>query len=190
MNNRLVFVSRDRFLFAARSKKELIFIISFLVLLFSSRFISDLWPFITLLSSILLIWLFISFRSKYYHLTILLCFLLVYTRVEFLFLYYLLFFLILYKTWKKKEEKYSVISRYILYFIGLAIILTNNPSDGDRSFLAFCQHYALSKSLRFLYFSDPWTTCDSLLVTDFGNARSLWELWALNPKSNCGCFGT
>ncbi|MBM9545427.1 hypothetical protein JWG40_00235 [Leptospira sp. 201903074] len=170
------------FIFLARSKKELILLVSFVVLLFSSRFVSDLWPFITILSSILLVWLYISFRSNLYCLSIFFCFLLVYTRVEFLYLYYLLFFLILYKTWLEKEEKYRLFSRYILYFIGLAIILIHNPSDGERSYVAFCQHYAVSKSLRYLYFADPWTTCETLLATDFGKAKGLLNLWALNPN--------
>ncbi|TGL40790.1 hypothetical protein EHQ45_03280, partial [Leptospira bourretii] len=58
----LVFLFGVCFLLVARSKKELILIVSFLILLFSSRFLSDLWPFITLLSSIWLVLLYISFR--------------------------------------------------------------------------------------------------------------------------------
>ncbi|PJZ85305.1 hypothetical protein [Leptospira harrisiae] len=178
----LLFMFGVSFLLVARSKKELILIISFLVLLFSSRFASDLWPFITLFSCVLLILLYSSFRSNYHFLSIFFCFILVYTRVEFLYLYYLLFFLILYKTWKSEKNKYSLFIMYLFYLIGLTIILTHNPTDGERPYLAFCQHYAFSKFVRNLYFADPWTTCDLLLTSDFGNAKNLWDLWALNPK--------
>ncbi|TGM23929.1 hypothetical protein [Leptospira meyeri] len=178
----LVFLFGVCFLFAARSKKELILIVTFLILLFSSRFLSDLWPFITLLSSIWLVFLYTSFRSNYDFLSIVFCFLLVYTRVEFLYVYYLLFFLILYKTWGDKEKKKLLLFKIFLYSFGFIVIFTHNPGDGTRSYNAFCQHYAFSQFVRNLYVEDPWTTCDLLLAKDFGNAKHLLDLWMLNPK--------
>ncbi|TGL17887.1 hypothetical protein EHQ47_19365 [Leptospira bourretii] len=178
----LVFLFGVCFLFVARSKKELILIVSFLILLFSSRFLSDLWPFITLLSSIWLVLLYISFRANHDFLSIIFCFLLVFTRVEFLCLYYLLFFLILYKSWGVKRKKGSLFLKFFLYLFGFIIILTHNPSDGERSYIAFCQHYAFSKFVRNVYMEDPWTTCGLLLTKDFGDAKNLLDLWMLNPK--------
>ncbi|EOQ87853.1 putative membrane protein [Leptospira yanagawae serovar Saopaulo str. Sao Paulo = ATCC 700523] len=146
----------------------------FLFLILVSPFIVSIWPHITLFSSVILFLLVYSYLNKKLSLFVLLSFVLAYTRVEFfafavisvIFTFPFLF----------DRRRLGAWSSLLVYCLGILALIFNNPTTQSRAYIAFCQHYALSKFNKGVYFDDPWTTCDLLIEKDFGKAGQIKEI--------------
>lgn len=164
------------FISIAKNNKDLIIYSIFLSLIVTSELIVSALPFITIFSSILIVWLIHSFFNRQLSLFVFLIFVLAYTRVEYYFLFLSSILFILPITLNNRRRNYKKWIPLLVYLLGFLIAIANNPSTQDRAFIAFCQHYAYSKFQRGLYFDDPWTTCDGLVSQDFGSAGSMYAV--------------
>ncbi|TGL45042.1 hypothetical protein [Leptospira perdikensis] len=193
-SNYLVLVLSLCFVFIsiAKNSRELLLYSSFLSLIIVSPLIVSAMPFITMFSSVLIALAIYTYYNRRFSAFILISFVLTYARVEF-YAFFLLSFVFVFLNLFNKSKK-SLILPSLFYLLGLCIAILRNPSSQERAYIAFCQHYAFSKYQRGLYFDDPWTTCDRLLLQDFGivgdlqkvllgNFSALLEHIVLNIKS-------
>ncbi|MCW7470045.1 hypothetical protein [Leptospira kanakyensis] len=155
----------------AKSSRELLIHTSFLSLVIVSQLIVSAMPFITIFSSILIILAIYTYYQRNFTAFIFVSFVLAYARVEF-FSFFILSIVFVFLYFLKKNKKRLILPTSI-YLIGFCIAILRNPSSQERAYIAFCQHYAFSKFQRGLYFDDLWTTCDGLLLQDFGHSGTL-----------------
>lgn len=75
----------------------------------------------------------------------------------------------------------------IVYVIGFGVMsllflgTLGSPLGGDRSFVAFSQHYALNWVDWHKSAMNPWTDFESIIKKDFGNVHSTTEAIIVNP---------
>ncbi|MCW7461850.1 hypothetical protein [Leptospira limi] len=170
----LVYLVSFAFIFTANTTRELFVNISFLAILLTSPLVLSAMPFITLFSSFLLLILIYAFYHKKYVLFLILGFVLAYARVEFFgYALFSIFFILPYLIKNKNKTNLSI---YITFCIGLIVSYFKNPSSHERAYIAFCQHYAFSKFNKGLYNDDPWTTCGSLILKDFGREGHMEDI--------------
>lgn len=133
-------------------------------------------PTITLLSTGIILFFSNIFYLRRIELNfMILAFLLMFVRPEYSLIF--IFSVVLYFLFLFKNKTYSYFLPLILIF--LYIFYKYNPYSEERSFLAFCQHYAYNKFLKNPIDISPWTQCEYYLIKDFGFSgslfRSFWE---------------
>ncbi|TGN14273.1 hypothetical protein [Leptospira ilyithenensis] len=161
-----------------------IYLLYFVFFLMSPNII-QMWPFITIFSSLLLsILLLISNNKNAYSLLPLLTFVLVFTRPEFILSFYIILIFALFYIWKHRNQ----ISRKVyLYFIPLIVLLLTlvvlyDPTKGSRSIVAFGQHYSLRLALNGTIVIDPWTNWENILLDHFQEKDSLIKIVTNHPQ--------
>ena len=58
-----------------------------------------------------------------------------------------------------------------------------SPIGGPRGFTAFAQHYAFTTARRQHLGVDPWVDFEPIVRRDFGDAATIWEALAANPRA-------
>lgn len=163
-------------------KKNKDLIILLISLFYTSTKILDLWPFITLFTSIFIMYLIYSLQTKKNNKIniLVILFILVYIRPEFTYSFYLyLVFIIINSIIKKK---YFSINYYIFALLLIIINIKNNVLS-IRAHQAFAQHYTLRlhqlglipKSI------NPWTTTYYFDLI-FPNTNSLFQILLIYPE--------
>ncbi|WP_135354874.1 hypothetical protein [Leptospira kobayashii] len=161
-----------------------IYLLYFVFFLMSPSII-QVWPFITIFSSLLLsILLLVSNNKNCYIFLPLLTFVLVFTRPEFILSFYLTLIFIIFYIWKHFD---SIPKKNYFYFIPflvllLAIVIFYNPTKGSRSIIAFGQHYSLRLALNGTISVDPWTNWESVLLDHFQEKDSLIKIVTNHPE--------
>lgn len=92
-------------------------------------------------------------------------------------------FYVLYQYLTYQHFKYPII---ITLLIASFLLIKYNPTDGQRSSIAFCQHYAYGLFQFDLWKEDPWSYCELAMSKDFGSAKTISEALIANPSKFLG----
>jgi len=161
-----------------------IYLLYFIFFLMNPNII-QMWPFITIFSSLLIsiIFILISNNKNAYGLLPLFTFFLVFTRPEFTLSFYLILIFAIFYIWKDRD---LISKKVYLYFIPLTVLLFTlvilyNPTKGERSIVAFGQHYALRLALNGMIQVNPWTNWETVLLDHFQEKESMIKILTNHP---------
>lgn len=151
-----------------------------------------MWPFIAHFAASIVLFLaavLVRYRKLTHALAVALpgAILLMYIRPEFLVTVIGLMFagaVVCFWQWRERKKVGFLLPAILI--MSMAVLIFFNPAEGNRSFVAFSQHYAFGLSLVGGWTDNPWTTADSLMARDFPGAHSIPSAFVTNPGAFFG----
>jgi len=149
------------------------------------------WPFITRFAVCLILFtclLILSVKNEKLKYLIALCglILLLYTRPEYvLSLVIFAFAAVVYLVYRfmKLRQKVYVFLALITLLLSVFIVFIKNPAGGERSVVAFGQHYALNLQQEGKISINPNTNWQTIMKDTFGTADSVEQAFMNNPRA-------